>query len=156
MALLKPSAEETEDVRVWSRFRGQGDSGASRVSNGDTDRTFSLALGSGLGVGEKRAGRGSKRGRLGKGNRGSLTACFWRTKRQIQNSDVGNHALENSLSQPCLHCFSLSGPDILRCFWALGDTLKVKGGSAGRVGFGQLCLGDHRCVALVNLTYNQC
>ena len=33
----------------------------------------------------------------------------------------------------------------------------VEGGaSAGWVGFGQLCLGEHRSVALVNLKYDEC
>ena len=55
------------------RFRGQGTGLPGSATCIDTDRTFFQALGSGLGVVEKRGGRGTKRGRLGKGNRGSLT-----------------------------------------------------------------------------------
>lgn len=44
----------------------------------DTDRTFFQALGSGLGVGEKRGGRGDQEGKAGKRQIGdhSLTHCM--------------------------------------------------------------------------------
>lgn len=62
-----PSAEETEDVRLWSRFRGQGTGLPGSATCIDTDRTFFQALGSGLGVVEKRGGRGDQEGKAGKG-----------------------------------------------------------------------------------------
>ena len=140
------------------RFRGQGTGLPGSATCIDTDRTFFQALGSGLGVGEKRGGRGTKRGRLGKGNRGIthwLTACCSLLMLEITlcKTPFLSPVFTVSLFLVLLTFYGVFFGLVLRGSW-LG--VVEGGGSAGWVGFGQLCLGEHRSVALVNLKYDEC
>ena len=125
-------------IRLWSRFRDQGDSGASRVFATEIQIGPSvLPWVRDLGWGKK--GWGSR----GEGwGRGSLTACFWRTKRQIHNNSdnvVGHGQTKYSLFISILKSHSGKLPfsalsSLFLSFWSCWDFMVfgLVGGLDGR------------------------